>query len=327
MKRKGGQHHHHNHNMCFVFVLFLMVSSLESSYCRCAVEATAFVPPFSQKVTTTTNIISSALTTPALTTTTTTTTTVSSQFRPLKTFLRNTQQSEDDIVVESYHHHHHHHHHVAIKTRNITIAIQFYELLGYQVDVKFRAGPARAAWLCLQPTTNDATTTSSSRLELIEVPSYMLNEPPGMKRRALDLMSKPELLGLNHVCLDVTLAVQQQQHRCQENTTSSPPKLKDWLEKLNQQSITTFGKSLRIALEPQQQIIGQNVYELGFLYDADGTLLELLNYQSTLSQPLLSDGWEPLQQKLVETTTISTVNIQNNETTAFQTNQEKKEGE
>ena len=78
---------------------------------------------------------------------------------------------------------------------------------------------------------------------------------------------------------------------------SSPTKLKDCLEKLNQQSVTTFGKSLRIALEPQQHIVGQNVYELGFLYDADGALLELLNYQSALSQSLLSGGWESVQQK------------------------------
>jgi hypothetical protein len=32
----------------------------------------------------------------------------------------------------------------------------------------------------------------------------MLNEPEGMKRRAVDLTKREELLGLNHFALDVT---------------------------------------------------------------------------------------------------------------------------
>ena len=88
-------------------------------------------------------------------------------------------------------------HHVAIKTRNITVAIQFYSLLGFEVEAKFRAGPARAAWLT-------QLESPSSRLELIEVPSYLLNEPEGMKRRAINLMERQELLGCNHLALDVT---------------------------------------------------------------------------------------------------------------------------
>jgi hypothetical protein len=30
-------------------------------------------------------------------------------------------------------------------------------------------------------------------------------------------------------------------------------------------------------------MIGKDVYELAFIYDADGCLLELLNYQSTIT--------------------------------------------
>lgn len=86
-------------------------------------------------------------------------------------------------------------HHTAIKTRNITLAIEFYSLLGFQVSTKFRAGPARAAWL-EQP--SSAGSSSPYRLELIEVPSYMLNEPEGMKRRAIDLMQRQDLLGVSH---------------------------------------------------------------------------------------------------------------------------------
>lgn len=86
-------------------------------------------------------------------------------------------------------------HHTAVKTRNITVAIQFYSLLGFEVEARFRTGPARAAWL---------TQASNSRLELIEVPSYLLDEPEGMKRRALNLVERQELLGWNHLALDVT---------------------------------------------------------------------------------------------------------------------------
>lgn len=163
-------------------------------------------------------------------------------------------------------------HHAAMKTRNITVAIQFYRLLGFEVEAKFRAGPARAAWM---------KGSSSSRLELLEVPSYLLQEPEGMKRRAMNLMERQELLGWNHLALDVTQAIQEKGFS----------QLSEWMHDLNATSIATFGKSLRVALEPRQQIIGNSVYELAFLYDADGALVEFVHKQSTLEQEMES-GWE-----------------------------------
>ena len=181
-------------------------------------------------------------------------------------------------------------HHTAIRTRNITLAIQFYGLLGFEPITKFRAGPARAAWL-QQGTTSTTTTdddsddddVASTRLELIEVPSYLLDEPEGMKRRALDLLNNNHLLGLNHFCLDVSATIQQ-------NTNLI--NLSDYLDFLNTKSLKEFGKTLRIALQPKQQMIGKGVYELAFLYDADGSLVELLNKQKELKQEI-ADGWEP----------------------------------
>eukprot|EP00984_Skeletonema_dohrnii_P020441 scaffold9971_cov75-Skeletonema_dohrnii-CCMP3373.AAC.2 len=71
-------------------------------------------------------------------------------------------------------------HHVAVKTRNIEVAIKFYSLLGFHVETKFVAGPARAAWLLHgNPDDDDNHSSVKSRIELIEVPSYMLNEPEG----------------------------------------------------------------------------------------------------------------------------------------------------
>ncbi len=91
-------------------------------------------------------------------------------------------------------------HHMALKTRNISTAIQFYSLFGFEVEHRFRAGPARAAWLV-----NGGG--DCRRLELIEVPSYLLREPPGMKRQAINLQENPTMLGWNHMALDVTNAI------------------------------------------------------------------------------------------------------------------------
>lgn len=177
-------------------------------------------------------------------------------------------------------------HHTAIRTRNITTAIQFYSLLGFETTAKFRAGPARAAWL-EQKGEGSHGSRGSSRLELIEIPSYILNEPEGMKKRALDLAARQDLLGQNHFALDVTSCIEDDD----ELET-----LADWIDILNKKSIKQFGKNLRIAVEPVQRLIGKSVYELAFLYDADGALVELLRKQTDLKQDM-SSGWEPWDGK------------------------------
>lgn len=166
-------------------------------------------------------------------------------------------------------------HHTALKTRNITMAIQFYSLLGFELEAKFRAGPARAAWMSQQ-----RAPPSSSRLELIEVPSNLLKEPEGMRRRARNLIEQQELLGWNHLALDVTQDIQAKGYS----------QLSEWMNHLNANSVATFNKSLRVALEPRQQIIGGSVYELGFIFDADGALIEFLHKQSEIEQQMDS-GW------------------------------------
>ncbi|KAL7447763.1 hypothetical protein ACHAWC_000086, partial [Mediolabrus comicus] len=176
---------------------------------------------------------------------------------------------------------------------------------------------------------DDDDSTVKSRIELIEVPKYMLNEPDGMKRRAVDFTKREELLGLNHYCLDVTscINIAKQQSIIDNNNNNSsggdntlisnidsvpttkapsPPSsssttassscsiynLQEYLQDLNTLSINQFGKSLRVALNPIKRIIGKSVYEMAFIYDADGTLIELLNYSGGLSQDVDS-GWEP----------------------------------
>jgi hypothetical protein len=170
-------------------------------------------------------------------------------------------------------------HHTAIKTRNITMAISFYSLFGYEVECRFRTGPARAAWMRFP-------VDHSARLELIEVPSYMLQQQP----RALNLLVRPDVLGYNHLALDVSAQIQKES---ESNPNTNSSSLSSWIQGLNQTSVSLFNKTLRTAVyPPQQQIIGSNVYEIAFLFDADGCLIELLHNSNSLPQPV-SSGWEP----------------------------------
>mmetsp|Transcript_25085 Transcript_25085/g.52710 ORF Transcript_25085/g.52710 Transcript_25085/m.52710 type:complete len:360 (+) Transcript_25085:99-1178(+) len=193
-------------------------------------------------------------------------------------------------------------HHVAIKTRNIENAIDFYSLLGFRVESKFITGPARAAWLIhgsKESDTENYTEGSNTRIELLEVPNHMLNEPEGMKRRAMDLNARPELLGLNHFALDVTSCISshdEDDESYQSASSCSLYNLQEWMEDLNASSMRKFGKSLRVAVKPTKRIIGRDVYEMAFLYDADGALVELLNWSGRLEQDV-GDGWIPWDGK------------------------------
>ena len=175
-------------------------------------------------------------------------------------------------------------HHVAIKTRNMDMAIAFYSLLGFQVETKFRAGPAKAAWLL----------HNHQRLELIEVPSYML--PQKGISRAIDLTQQESLLGFNHLALNVTHCIQtlkqKQESVIVDESCGCTYGLNEYLKELNQTSYQKFQKTLRVAVPPRQQIIGGHVYELSFIYDADGSLLELLHWTNELTTQQDS-GWEP----------------------------------
>ena len=182
-------------------------------------------------------------------------------------------------------------HHTAIKTRDIETAIKFYSLFGFEPKSKFRAGPAKAAWLETQRGGG-----GGSRIELIEVPAYILLEAEGTRKRAIDLIERQDILGQNHLALDVTPTAQNNNNDDDKGTKKQFENLSEWIDDLNQRSLKKFGKTLRMAVEPRQQIIGNGVYELAFLYDADGALIELLWKQSELTQNL-SSGWEPWDGK------------------------------
>ncbi|KAL3783709.1 hypothetical protein ACHAWO_000301 [Cyclotella atomus] len=185
-------------------------------------------------------------------------------------------------------------HHIAIKTRNIENAINFYSLLGFRLETKFLSA-SKCAWLIhtSHDEDDDNLSTIVSRIELMQVPPYLLNEPEGMKRRGIDMTKHEELLGLNHFALDVTHNIPKTLEPSQKGTSCEMYQLGEWIQDLNQESIEKFGLALRIASPPFKRLIGRELYEIAFLYDADGALVELLNHQGTLEQEMEIDDWKP----------------------------------
>ena len=170
-------------------------------------------------------------------------------------------------------------HHAAIKTQNIEKAIKFYSLFDFELETKFLAGDVRAAWL-RQP-------DGGVRLELLEVPNYLLGDPlqKGVTYRAVDLVQRPELLGLNHFALDVTASVKANEYES----------LQEWIDLLNKRSKELFGKTLRIAVAPLEQMIGQHLYELAFIYDSDGSLVEFLYQKKEFEQEMISEWFTSVE--------------------------------
>jgi catechol 2,3-dioxygenase-like lactoylglutathione lyase family enzyme len=177
-------------------------------------------------------------------------------------------------------------HHSAIRTQNITRAISFYSMLltencnteGTELTVKkFRAGPGRAAWL---ETNRGGEARPNNRIELIEVPGYMLSEGDDegdetKVYRAPDLMRLYKLLGHNHIAFEVGVPID------------------EFLERLQAKSMERFGKTVRVALEPYEDFIDNKVYQLGFIYDADGSLVELVYKVSDREGlPPIEGTWE-----------------------------------
>jgi catechol 2,3-dioxygenase-like lactoylglutathione lyase family enzyme len=134
-------------------------------------------------------------------------------------------------------------HHASIRTLDIHRAIAFYERLGFTVHERFTAGITLACWM----------EGLGGRLELIQVP-----EP----RPAADAFGDEHYTGYYHLSFDLT-----------EATDSLPA----WLTAVQQSfAEADDGGDLKVLLAPQQQIIGDRVYEVAFIADADGLPLEFI---------------------------------------------------
>jgi catechol 2,3-dioxygenase-like lactoylglutathione lyase family enzyme len=139
-------------------------------------------------------------------------------------------------------------HHASIRTANIHRAIVFYERLGFTVKERFTTGYTLACWL----------EGLGGRIELIEIP-----EP----KPAPDAFADEHYVGYYHLSFNLTEIV---------------PDLFTWLQQLQEKfAVTTPENSsplppLKVLLEPRQQIIGNCVWEVAFIADADGLPLEFI---------------------------------------------------
>ncbi|NEQ50046.1 MAG: VOC family protein [Leptolyngbya sp. SIO3F4] len=132
-------------------------------------------------------------------------------------------------------------HHASIRTADIHRAIAFYELLGFEVVERFTAGITLACWM----------EGLGGRIELMQVP-----EP----QPTADAFSDEHYTGYYHLSFDLT-----------QMADSLPV----WLDQLRQNAVSQ-DQALTVLLEPRQQMIGSNVYEVAFIADADGLPLEFL---------------------------------------------------
>ena len=138
-------------------------------------------------------------------------------------------------------------HHASIRTANIHRAIAFYSLLGFKMETQFTAGITLACWM----------TGLQGRIELLQIP-----EP----QPAPDCFHDEHYTGYYHLSFDLTESVDN---------------LSDWLESLAKQFEEASQPNgdvmpLKVLLPPQQQMIGDRVYEVAFIADADGLPLEFL---------------------------------------------------
>lgn len=161
-------------------------------------------------------------------------------------------------------------HHVSIRTADIYRSIAFYELLGFVVCERFTAGITLACWMA----------GLGGRIELLQVP-----EP----HPAADAFADEHYTGYYHLSFDLTdetedlptwLAALQSKF---EQAAQSSNQLSNQLSGQSTGHLSVQVKPLQVLLSPTQQIIGDRVYEVLFIADADGLPLEFMRRMGTLT--------------------------------------------
>ncbi|MGB3240507.1 MAG: VOC family protein [Geitlerinemataceae cyanobacterium] len=132
-------------------------------------------------------------------------------------------------------------HHASIRTADIHRAIAFYEQLGFTVCDRFTTGYTLACWM----------EGLGGRIELIQIPQ---------PKPAPDAFHDEHYVGYYHLSFDLT------------ETTADLP---GWLSQL-QGRFADAALPLKVLLPPHQQQIGDRVYEVIFIADADGLPLEFI---------------------------------------------------
>ncbi len=139
-------------------------------------------------------------------------------------------------------------HHASIRTAHIHRAIAFYEQLGFVMQERFTTGYTLACWMA----------GLGGRIELIQIPQ---------PHPAVDAFGDEHYVGYYHLSFDLTATVTD---------------LTTWLETLIDQFATASQAQpdliapLKVLLPPEQQMIGDRVYEVTFIADTDGLPLEFI---------------------------------------------------
>jgi catechol 2,3-dioxygenase-like lactoylglutathione lyase family enzyme len=148
-------------------------------------------------------------------------------------------------------------HHVSIRTANIHRSIDFYQLLGYSIEERFSTGYTLACWM----------TGVQGRLELIEIPQ---------PQAAPDAWGDEHYTGYYHLSFDLTAELAGQPEDQQEGQQD----LTDWLAGFRMRHDDRASQGtlppLTVLLAPEQQAIGDHIYEVLFLADPDGLPLEFI---------------------------------------------------
>jgi catechol 2,3-dioxygenase-like lactoylglutathione lyase family enzyme len=139
-------------------------------------------------------------------------------------------------------------HHASIRTANIFRAIAFYEQLGFQVQERFTTGYTLACWM----------EGLNGRIELIQIPQ---------PKSAPDTFGDEHYVGYYHLSFDLTTVT--------DDLTSWLEVLSDRFAQAAQTQPDQF-QPLKVLLQPEQQMIGDRVYEVAFIADSDGLPLEFL---------------------------------------------------
>lgn len=140
-------------------------------------------------------------------------------------------------------------HHASIRTANIHQAIAFYEQLGFTVCERFTTGYTLACWM----------EGLGGRIELIQIP-----EP----KPAPDAFADEHYVGYYHLSFDLT---------------EITPDLPSWLTSLQERLAIADLQPLKVLLEPTQQQIGDRIFEVAFIADADGLPLEFIRILAKLN--------------------------------------------
>ncbi|QQE66563.1 glyoxalase/bleomycin resistance/dioxygenase family protein [Leptolyngbya sp. BL0902] len=159
-------------------------------------------------------------------------------------------------------------HHASIRTADIHRAIAFYERLGFEVRERFTTGMTLACWM----------EGLGGRIELIQIP-----EP----RPAADAFHDEHYTGYYHLSFDLTDRVESLPHWLAElrQAFGVGTSAVDGMADSTPAKDGTAAGMLRVLLEPQQQIIGDHVYEVAFLADADGLPLEFIRVLGHVHTP------------------------------------------